>query len=112
MRSASPSGRGPLTASQTYRNPETRVQHLVRDHGPAIRVTEALSRVASIDRLMSLGLFPIGSAVAGPAAAVFGVRVPLVARRFGSLGRPRSSWRFPASDKSDSSKPQRSTELR
>jgi hypothetical protein len=86
MRSASPSGRGPLTASQTYRNPETRVQHLVRDHGPAIRVTEALSRVASIDRLMSLGLFPIGSAVAGPAAAVFGVRVPLVAAAVWILG--------------------------
>jgi hypothetical protein len=39
----------------------------------------ALSRVASIDWLLSLGLFPVGFAVAGPAAAVFGVRVPLLA---------------------------------
>jgi MFS family permease len=40
---------------------------------------QALSRVASIDWLMSLGLFPIGFAVAGPSAQAFGVRVPLVA---------------------------------
>ena len=38
----------------------------------------ALSRVASIDWLMSLGLFPVGFAVAGPAGEAFGVRVPLV----------------------------------
>jgi hypothetical protein len=83
---------------------ETTVQQLVSP--------EALSRVASIDWLMSLGLFPIGFAVAGPAAAAFGVRVPLVAAAVWILGRPRSSRRFPASDKSGSSKPQRSTELR
>lgn len=47
---------------------------------------EALSRVASIDWLMSLGLFPIGFAVAGPAAAAFGVRVPLMAAAVWILG--------------------------
>jgi hypothetical protein len=47
---------------------------------------EALSRVASIDWLMSLGLFPVGFAVAGPAAAAFGVRVPLVAAAIWILG--------------------------
>jgi MFS family permease len=39
---------------------------------------DALARVASIDWLLSLGLFPIGLALAGPAAAAFGVRVPLI----------------------------------
>jgi hypothetical protein len=57
---------------------ETTVQQLVSP--------EALSRVASIDWLVSLGLFPIGFAVAGPAAAAFGVRVPLVAAAVWILG--------------------------
>ena len=38
----------------------------------------ALSRVASIDWLLSLGLFPLGFAIAGPAAGAFGIRAPLV----------------------------------
>jgi MFS family permease len=49
---------------------ETTVQHHV--------APDALSRVSSIDWLMSVGLFPLGLAVAGPAAAAFGVRLPLV----------------------------------
>jgi hypothetical protein len=57
---------------------ETTVQQLVSP--------EALSRVASIDWLVSLGLFPIGYAVAGPAAAAFGVRVPPVAAAVWILG--------------------------
>lgn len=57
---------------------ETTVQQFV--------APEALSRVASIDWFMSLGLFPIGFAVAGPAAAAFGVRVPLVAAAVWILG--------------------------
>jgi MFS family permease len=39
---------------------------------------DALSRVASIDWVMSVGLFPVGVAAAGPAAAAFGVSAPLV----------------------------------
>lgn len=39
---------------------------------------DALSRVASIDWVMSVGLFPVGFAAAGPAAAAFGVSAPLV----------------------------------
>jgi MFS family permease len=39
---------------------------------------ESLSRVASIDWLLSLGLFPLGFALAGPAASAFGIRFPLV----------------------------------
>lgn len=49
---------------------ETTVQHHV--------APDALSRVSSIDWLMSVGLFPFGLAIAGPAAAAFGVRLPLV----------------------------------
>jgi MFS family permease len=39
----------------------------------------ALSRVASIDWLLSLGLFPVGFALAGASADAFGTRVPLLA---------------------------------
>jgi hypothetical protein len=49
---------------------ETTVQHHV--------APEALSRVASIDWLLSVGLFPLGFAAAGPAAAALGLRTPLV----------------------------------
>jgi hypothetical protein len=49
---------------------ETTVQHHV--------APDALSRVASIDWVMSVGLFPIGFAAAGPAAAALGVSAPLV----------------------------------
>jgi len=38
---------------------------------------EALSRVASIDWLMSAGLFPLGFIVVGPAADAFGLSAPL-----------------------------------
>ena len=40
---------------------------------------DALSRVASIDWMLSLGLQPLGFALAGPAAALFGIRATLTA---------------------------------
>jgi hypothetical protein len=83
---------------------ETTVQQFV--------APEALAWVASIDWLMSLGLFPIGFAVPARRQQRSAFAFLSWQRRFGSLGRPRPSWRSPASDKSGSSKPLRSTESR
>jgi MFS family permease len=83
---------------------ETTVQQFV--------APQALSRVAAIDWLMSLGLFPIGFAVAGPAAAAFGVRVPLVAAAVWILGSTAIVLAVPSVRQVRLIQPQRSTELR
>jgi MFS family permease len=53
----------------------------VQQHVPA----EALSRVSSIDWMLSLGLYPIGLAVAGSVAEVIGVGATLVASAIWAL---------------------------